>query len=68
MTLARTTAGVNKAEEAGTAHWQIMSVDVLQRVLPTMVARYLGFCGWIRQDIWCDRMSETFLDEATGTA
>ena len=31
MNIARTIAGINKAEEAGTAHGQIMSALALQR-------------------------------------
>ena len=30
------------------------------------VVSYLPFRGWIRQDTLCDRMSVTFLSEATG--
>ena len=31
MTIERTTAGINKVEDAGTAHGQIISTDVLRR-------------------------------------
>ena len=31
MTLGRSTAGINKAEDAGTAHEQIISTDALRR-------------------------------------
>ena len=37
MTLGRTTAGINKVEEAGTAHGQIRSADALRQMFPTTV-------------------------------
>ena len=42
----RTTAGINKAEEAGRMDAQISSTDALRRVLPTTVSSYLQFRGW----------------------
>ena len=35
MTSVRITAGINKAEDAGTAHEQIRSTDALRRVFLT---------------------------------
>ena len=66
MTIARTMAGINKAEDSGKMDAQIMSAKALQWVFPTTVVSYLEFCGWIRQDTWCNRMSVAFLNEATG--
>ena len=37
-----------------------MSAKVLQRALPTTVASYLPFRGWICQGTLCDRSSVTF--------
>ena len=48
MNLARTTAGINKAEAVGTTHGQIRFSDALRRVLPTRLTSYLEFRGWIR--------------------
>ena len=48
MTIGRTAWGINKSEEAGTAHGQIRFADTLQRVFPTMVSSYLQFRDWIR--------------------
>ena len=45
---------------------RIVFSDALQRVFPTTLASYLAFHGWIDQDTWCNRMSVTFLNEATG--
>ena len=39
MTLGRTNAGINKAEDAGRMDAQIGFVDALQRVFPTAVAK-----------------------------
>ena len=50
MTIGRTTAVINKVEDARAAHGQIRSTDALQRVFPTTVARYLTFHGSVRQD------------------
>ena len=53
MTLARTTAGINKAEDAGRKDAQIGFADALQRVFPTTVVSHLAFRGWIRQEtLW----------------
>ena len=60
----RTTVGINKSEDAGTAHGQISSSGALQRVFPTTASSYLQFRCWIRQDTLCNRMSVTFLNEA----
>ena len=60
MTFMRTTAGINKAEDAGTAHGQINSTDALQRVFPTTVSGHLRFRAWIRQEILYGRSSVTF--------
>ena len=38
MTLMRTAAGINKAEDVGTAHGQNSSTDALQRVFATALA------------------------------
>ena len=46
MTIGRTTAGINKAEDAGTAHGQISSTNALQRVFPTTVSSYLPI-SWL---------------------
>ena len=68
MTLMRTAAGINKAEDAEGMDAQIGVADALRRIFPAALARHLQFRGWIRQEAWCNRMSETFLNEATGTA
>ena len=60
MTLGRTTAGINKAEDAGRMDAQIGFADALQRVFPTALARYLLFRGGIRQGILCEPSSVTF--------
>ena len=54
MNLARTTAGINKTEDASTARGQISSTDALQRVFPTTVSRYLECGGWTCQETLCD--------------
>ena len=46
--------GINKAEDASTAHGQISSTDALQRVFPTTVSRYLECGGLICQETLCD--------------
>ena len=81
MTLARTTLGINNAEDDGRKDAQIGFADALQRIFPTALARYLQFRDWIRQETVCNRMpiafvcgnatpsgtvSVTFLVEATG--
>ena len=43
MTLGRTTAGINKAEDVGRMDAQIMSAKALQWVFPTTVASYSRF-------------------------
>ena len=48
MTIGRITLGINKAEDAGTAHGQINSTDTLQRTFRRRVSSYLPFRGWIR--------------------
>ena len=60
MTLGRSTAGINNAEDAGTAHRQIISTDALRRVFPTTVSGYLRFRAWTRQEILYGRSSVTF--------
>ena len=60
MTLWRTAAGINKAEDAGTAHGQINSTGALQRVFPTRLSSYLQFRGWICQATLCGRSLVTF--------
>ena len=63
MTLWRTTAGINKAEDAGRAgrmDAQIGSADALRRIFPTALASYLQFRDWIRQETLLDRSSVTF--------
>ena len=59
MTIGRTTAGINKAEDAGRMDAQIGFADALQRVFPTALARYLLFRGGIRQGILCEPSSVT---------
>ena len=48
MNIGRITLGINKAEDAGTAHGQINSTDTLQRTFRRRVSSYLPFRGWIR--------------------
>ena len=60
MILVRTTAGINKAEDAGRKDAQIGFADALQRVFPTTVVSHLAFCGWIRQETLWDPSSATF--------
>ena len=67
MTFMRTNAGINKAEDAGRKDAQIGFADALQRVFPPVLARYVVFHGWIRQEALCDRSSATFLYEARGS-
>ena len=43
MTLARTTAGINKAEDAGRMDAQIGFAGALRRIFPTGLASYLQF-------------------------
>ena len=52
--IVRIKLGINKAEDASTAHGQIISTDALQRVFPTTVSRYLECGGWICQETLCD--------------
>ena len=51
MTLARTTAGINKAKDAGKMDAQIMSAKALQRVFLTAVASYLTSHGSVGQEV-----------------
>ena len=44
---------------------QTRFADALQRVLPTTVARFLPFRGWICQETLYDRSLATFRFEAT---
>ena len=60
MTLARTTVGINKAEDAGAAHVQIRFSDALRRVLPTRLTSYFEFRGRICQETLCVRSSVAF--------
>ena len=60
MALMRTTAGINKAEDAGATHGQIGFADALRWIFPPVLARYVVFHGWIRQETLCDRSSVTF--------
>ena len=58
--IGRTTAAINKAEDAG--GWMpIGFADALQGVFLTTVASYLPFRGWIGQETLCDRSSVTFV-------
>ena len=50
MTLARTTAGINKAADAGRMDAQIRSTDALRWIFPTVVASYLTSHGSVRQE------------------
>ena len=50
MTIGRTTAGINKAEDGGRMDAQIISAKALQWVFPTTVASYLTFHGSVRQE------------------
>ena len=50
MTLERITEGINKADDAGTAHGQIRSTHTLRRVLSTRLTSYLAFRGWVRHE------------------
>ena len=45
MTLERSNAGINKPEEAGTAHGQIRAADALRRVFLTTMVSYLECRG-----------------------
>ena len=47
MTIARITAGINKAGDAGRMDAQIGSADALRRVFPTALSSYLPFRDWI---------------------
>ena len=61
MTLARNTAGINKAEDARRKDAQIGLVDALRRFFLTNLASYLESRCWIDQEILCDRMSVIFV-------
>ena len=50
MILMRSTASINKAENAGKMDAQIMSAKAMQWVFPTTVASYLTFHGSVRQE------------------
>ena len=47
MTIGRTTLGINKTEGAGRKDAQIGLAGALRRILPTALAAYLQFRGWI---------------------
>ena len=51
MTIGRTTAGINKAKDAGKMDAQIMSAKALQRVFLTTVASYLTSHGSVGQEV-----------------
>ena len=67
MTLARTTTGINKAEDAGRMDSQIGFADTLRRIFPTALASYLQFRGWICRETLCGRSSVTiYLRQCAG--
>ena len=55
MTPVRTTAGINKREDAGMIGTQIWFADALRRIFPTALASYLQFRGWICRETLCGR-------------
>ena len=65
MTLMRTTAGINRAEDTGRMDAPIGFADALRRIFPTALASS-PFSRWVRHETLHDRMSVTFLREATG--
>ena len=50
MTIARTTAGINKCASTSMVLAQIGFADALRRVFPTTVASELQFRGWVHQE------------------
>ena len=60
IALARTTAGINKTEGTGSMDAPIGFADALRWIFPPVLARYVVFHGWIRQETLCDRSSVTF--------
>ena len=60
MNLWRTNAGIKKAEDAGRKDAPIGFADALRWIFPPVLARYVVFHGWIRQETLCDRSSVTF--------
>ena len=54
MTIARSTAGINKAEDAGRMDAQIGFADVLSESFRRRCPGHLAFRGWIRQETLYD--------------
>ena len=50
MTIERTTAGINKAEDTGRMDAQIRSTDALRPIFPTALASFFNFvAGFVRR-------------------
>ena len=60
MTLWRTTAGINKAEDSGRMDAQIRFADALRWVLLTTVASTISIVAVDLPGAWSDRSSGTF--------
>ena len=59
MTIARTTAGINKAEDAGKMDAQIMSADALRRIFQR---GWLAISNFMAESMTlCNRMSISFV-------
>ena len=73
MTFGRTAAGINKAEDIEGMDSQIGNdnlptrfAEPLRRFSQATLSSHLQFHSWIRLETLCDRISVTFLSEATG--
>ena len=66
MTIGRTAAGINKAEDIEGMDSQIGFAEPLRRFSQATLSSHLQFHSWIRLETLCDRISVTFLSEATG--
>ena len=60
MTLWRTTAGINKGESISARDAPIELADAFRLIFPTVLAIYLQFRGWVRQEAFCNGISVTF--------
>ena len=60
MTSVRSTSGINKTKSTSARDAPFGLADALRRIFPTVLASYLQFRGWIRQETLCDRSSATF--------
>ena len=60
MTIMRTEAGINKGKSISARDAPIELADAFRLIFPTVLAIYLQFRGWVRQEAFCNGISVTF--------